>query len=306
MIALFLLTLTHLAEFAASAPASEGVSLRHAAPVGRVGLYDISTTTELTTADVKGPGVSAETTLTLRCRVEVVDADDESFSVHVRWTGATGTLEVPLFGTVTFDSAWDKLDQQSEEGLAGSIRSPWLGLVGTEYEARIDPAGNVLEMPDLDRRLQEVRERVETGPNDGMVEALLTEPALRAQLGMLFPVFPNDPVEVRDSWSSTLREQIGNSQSLTVESDNDCTLSHFDDKRATVRIDSRVVRVGHAALDFGWRQQAYTVDPVDGLPLSGVVTTEFSKTRRHWIRGATRSSMAVQATLARVDDTKKR
>ena len=67
------------------------VNLRHVPQRGRVVLYDITTTSEMTMGLAGGAAQSKETVVKLRCRVEILDMDKEGFTVGVRDRLSTAT-----------------------------------------------------------------------------------------------------------------------------------------------------------------------------------------------------------------------
>ncbi len=286
--------LTHLIATVACLFSQAPQANLHYAPMpGLVQFYDITTTTKMMIDPEKSPHRSNTTVLKLRCRVEVVAADERTFTAQIRWVRSEGRVGLPLMGRVRFDSQ----KENDNESLLGGIRAPWMALAGFEYHVILDRYGEIVSLPRVSPVLSEKRKEVRKGPNPRMVLGLLDEPALRSQVRALFPLYSRDSVPVGGSWSVLLDEQIGNSQSIRFSSVNQSQLTELAKGCARLRVDISSEDVGSSDGNTLTRNQVCEVNTSHGMLTSGTMNAEISKTSRKLFFGKTRFKVKYESVV---------
>lgn len=144
---------------------------------------------------------------------------------------------------------WVQLDQKSDMGnVVYDSRNPtnednplatgFKVLVGKGYSMKISPDGEVLEVTGIDTMISDILKEI--GVTDEQLIAQMEQQfkekystdSLKEQAGNMVINFPDEPIEIGDSWTST----VSSSSLVPVNVETTYTLTSYENELATVNV----------------------------------------------------------------------
>ena len=156
---------------------------------------------------------------------------DGSSWIDIEYTRALYQTETP-FGTESYDSANPPgAIPEGAEGIAA--------IVGSGFSIKIGLNGQILEVDGLDEMYAQMLSELDPAMRqliESTLEAQFGEEALKDQLGNFFFEFPEDSLQVGDSWSSSEETAA----MLPIAVDSTYTLQSFDEDTALIEVVSSI------------------------------------------------------------------
>lgn len=155
--------------------------------------------------DMGGQTMEAGNQLTHDIAIKVADVDDQgNLTVEVHMKRIRGSIEMPMMGSIEFDTAKKSDDEGGDEGGFGmptgaTMASAMRPLTEKALIAKVSPRGKVESIQGLEEALEKARSSA--GPmGGGMLAGVISEGPVRAIVSGLFGLMPEEPVAVGGTW----------------------------------------------------------------------------------------------------------
>ncbi len=272
--------------------------LRHLAIEGRVERYHVD---QHIVMNVKQQGVQRglETNLGLECTVRTTKVGQGGrFTVAITIDRVHGSTAAASLLRFTFDS--DE-DDPKDRSLFGQIRAGYHGLVGLEFEAVLEPSGEIVELPGVMKTLRASWGKARKRGNAGVVKGIRSEAGLRTLVRALFPYYGDAGSRAaHDSWQGLEKSILSIAEKRTYETKTE----HRQDKVSKEFCDVVVVGGRPSARtksDKGSLARCLRVSRKDGLLEHASGTQELSRSKKSfWSKTITHYSMRSETAVQRI------
>ncbi len=233
---------------------------------------------------IQGQSIDMTQQQTFTYRYDVTEvADDGTMTVEATYERVAAEAE-SMGGSFSYDSA------DADTSAAASPQVHMLAtLVGRQFTFRVRPTGEVFEVQGIGEMIDAMLAAMEA-PNEQaraqMEEQLRSqfdEEALHSQIERSFAFYPEDPVQVGESWTAqyTLEQMVPLwvGATYTLESVEDGIATVSVNSNANAVSDAEPMRMGQAEVDLdlnGTQTGTLRIDLSTGLPVEMQLTQDFS------------------------------